>query len=196
VLDDDMTEFDEAMLHQQQQGEEEEAELLNQKSGRERDRKRKAPATSWLDVSTDRPWAGCNTRDSRTWNSLRALKRCFAMFETQEGNFVEVDWQGEWWQAKIKKLKVRQSSGAQMGSVNRSHFNSRGEQVIAVFVEYVGGSEDENEWIQLTQNRWDRPLPSTNPFHPFFPSRMPTQESAICLSRLWSLGPRSANFLR
>lgn len=50
VLDDDMTLFDEAMLHQQQQGEEEEAELLAQKSGRERDRKRKAPASSWLDV--------------------------------------------------------------------------------------------------------------------------------------------------
>jgi len=86
------------------------------------------------------------------------------MFETQEGNFVEVDWQGEWWQAKIKKLKVRQSSGAQMGSVNRSHLNSRGEQVIAVFVEYVGGSEDENEWIQLTQNRWTALFPQHLPF--------------------------------
>ena len=52
------------------------------------------------------------------------------------GDSVEVKWEGEWWEATVKKVKMPQDRMRQ-----------------SVFVSYVGGTEDENEWIPLSRVR-------------------------------------------
>lgn len=55
----------------------------------------------------------------------------------QVGKYVEAKWDGEWWQAKIKKVKTERGS----------------EKVDKVFIAYVGGTADDNEWVPLSSRR-------------------------------------------
>jgi len=51
------------------------------------------------------------------------------------GKSIEVKWENEWWQATIKKVKADKSS----------------DKIEKVFVSYVGGTTDEDEWIPYTR---------------------------------------------
>jgi len=62
------------------------------------------------------------------------------------GKFVEAKFDGEWWQAKIKKVKTERGS----------------DKIDKVFVSYVGGTADENEWIHYKSPRL---RPPTDAFH-------------------------------
>jgi len=53
------------------------------------------------------------------------------------GKFIEVKWRGEWWQAKIKKIKNEKR-------------RDKNDQVL---VSYVGGSDDEDEWLSFSSRR-------------------------------------------
>ncbi|KAJ1468824.1 hypothetical protein T484DRAFT_1854074 [Baffinella frigidus] len=55
----------------------------------------------------------------------------------QVGMNVEVKWETEWWQAKIKKVKLERG----------------GDRVEKVLVGYIGGTDDENEWIPFAGRR-------------------------------------------
>jgi hypothetical protein len=55
----------------------------------------------------------------------------------QVGKSVEVKWDGEWWQAKVKKVRT----------------DRLGVKPEWVFVSYVGGRQDEDEWIQMSSKR-------------------------------------------
>ena len=80
---------------------------------------------------------------------------------------VEVEWESEYWQARIKKVKTRSaSSGANNIRVDPKHINVQGLLVTEVLVEYVGGQEDENEWVALSSNRYpSRRRPTTPAGH-------------------------------
>jgi len=64
-----------------------------------------------------------------------------------EGAFVEVEWDKDWWQAVVKKIKLKQGGGGAMGGP------MRGPQQGQVLVSYVGGDENEDEWIPLAGGR-------------------------------------------
>ena len=49
----------------------------------------------------------------------------------------QVKWETEWWQAKIKKVKVDKST----------------DKIEKVYVSYVGGTADEDEWIAYSSKR-------------------------------------------
>eukprot|EP00802_Teleaulax_amphioxeia_P022132 Tamp_22548.p1 GENE.Tamp_22548~~Tamp_22548.p1 ORF type:complete len:283 (+),score=83.42 Tamp_22548:95-850(+) len=69
----------------------------------------------------------------------------------QEGAMCEVQWDGEYWQAKILRVKTKhQSSGG--GSMGGSRAVKS-----EVLVAYVGGTEEENEWIFLSSGRLRAP---------------------------------------
>ena len=74
----------------------------------------------------------------------------------QEGKFVEVEWEGEWWQASIKKIKYKQGGAMSRGAPGG------GTQQREVLLSYVGGEADEDEWVAQSTGRL-RP-PSEN-FH-------------------------------
>ena len=49
-----------------------------------------------------------------------------------KGRFVEVRWGDDWWQAKAKRIKTGKT-----GNVQKGH----------VYVSYVGGTADDDEWV-------------------------------------------------
>lgn len=53
------------------------------------------------------------------------------------GKNVEVKWDSDWWQAKIKKVKVDKAT----------------DRIDKVYVSYVGGTADEDEWIPYSSKR-------------------------------------------
>lgn len=55
----------------------------------------------------------------------------------QVGMNVEVKWGTEWWQAEVKKVKLERG----------------GDRVEKVLVSYVGGTDEENEWIPFASRR-------------------------------------------
>lgn len=57
------------------------------------------------------------------------------------GSFVEVKWEGDWWHARVKKIKQERGS----------------DKLDKVFVSYVGGTEDEEEWVPAQPGRMRMP---------------------------------------
>mmetsp|Transcript_15915 Transcript_15915/g.53246 ORF Transcript_15915/g.53246 Transcript_15915/m.53246 type:complete len:578 (-) Transcript_15915:224-1957(-) len=56
------------------------------------------------------------------------------------GCMVEVKWEGDWWHAKVKKMKPPKG----------------GEGLEKLYVTYVGGTEDEDEWVPISKVRAPR----------------------------------------
>ena len=59
-----------------------------------------------------------------------------------KGGFVEVRWGDDWWQAKAKRIKTGKT-----GNVQKGH----------VYVSYVGGTADDDEWVSIASGRLRKP---------------------------------------
>ena len=67
------------------------------------------------------------------------------------GCMVEVKWEGDWWHAKVKKVKVRNALPAAADPLAQMKPPKGGEGLEKLYVTYVGGTEDEDEWVPISK---------------------------------------------
>mmetsp|Transcript_70563 Transcript_70563/g.167398 ORF Transcript_70563/g.167398 Transcript_70563/m.167398 type:complete len:196 (+) Transcript_70563:3-590(+) len=85
------------------------------------------------------------------WMAAATIKATIKARPMQEwidvGTFVEIKWQGDWWHAKVKKVKTERG----------------GEKIDKIFVAYVGGTDDEMEWVSCIPSKVRAPREDAPP---------------------------------